>query len=95
MKKHILATRVGRYAYNSVRVLSKGLSISVSEYLRNLILQDLESRRLFEDELAKVVDDSGIDVVRVNFDRTEKCNSGSSENVPLSYEITSKGGEFG
>ena len=53
MKKHILATRVGHYVNNSVHVLTRGLGITISEYLRKLILQDLESKRLFEDELAR------------------------------------------
>ena len=55
MKKHILATRVGHYVNNSVRVLARGLGISISEYLRKLILQDLESKRLFEDELTEAL----------------------------------------
>ena len=58
MKKHILATRVGRYVNNSVHVLTRGLGISISEYLRKLILQDLESRHLFEEALAKSIDES-------------------------------------
>ncbi|MFX0200387.1 MAG: hypothetical protein ACFFCW_30075 [Candidatus Hodarchaeota archaeon] len=61
MKKHILATRVGRYVNNSVRDLTRGLGISISEYLRKLILQDLDSRRLFEEELAKAIDTSNGD----------------------------------
>ena len=61
MKKHILATRVGHYVNNSVRFLTRGLGISISEYLRKLILQDLESRHLFEEELIKVIDASGGD----------------------------------
>tara|TARA_B100001971_G_C18067508_1_gene471259 strand:- start:644 stop:835 length:192 start_codon:yes stop_codon:yes gene_type:complete len=55
VKKHILATRVGHYANNSVRTLARGLGISVSEYLRKLILQDLESKRLFEEDLSKAL----------------------------------------
>ena len=61
MKKHILATRVGHYVNNSVRFLTCGLGISISEYLRKLILHDLESRHLFEDELAKAVEMKDVD----------------------------------
>ena len=56
LKKHILATRVSSYVNNSVRALAKGLGISVSEYLRKLILQDLDSRKMFEDELKRAVE---------------------------------------
>ena len=56
MKKKIIATRVGHYVHNSVKDLTRGLGISVSEYLRKLIIQDLDSRRLFEDDLAQAVE---------------------------------------
>ena len=36
--------------------MTLGLGISVSEYLRKLIIQDLDSRRLFEDDLAQAVE---------------------------------------
>jgi hypothetical protein len=53
LKKHILATRVGHYVNDSVKILTKGLDISVSEYLRKLILHDLDSRQIFQNELEK------------------------------------------
>jgi len=56
VKKHILATRVGHYVNDSVRGLTRGLGISISEYLRKLIIQDIDSRRLFEEELARAVE---------------------------------------
>lgn len=58
MKKSykILATRVGQYVNNSVRRLTVGLGISISEYLRRLIIQDLDSRSLFDDDLKIAVE---------------------------------------
>ena len=58
MKRKIIATRVGYYVHNSVKDLTGGLGISVSEYLRKLIIQDLDMRHLFEDELAQAVESS-------------------------------------
>jgi len=58
VRKPILATRVSPYINQSVRRLTKGLGISISEYLRKLILQDLDSRKMFEDELKKAVEQS-------------------------------------
>ena len=58
MKDFILATRVNGYANNAVRALAKGLGISISEYLRKLILQDLESQKLFQDKLKEAVEQS-------------------------------------
>ena len=58
MRKHVIAARVGKYVYNSVQGLTKGLGISISEYLRKLIIQDLDSKRLFEEDLARVVEAS-------------------------------------
>lgn len=57
-RKPILATRVSPYVNQSVRRLTRGLGISISEYLRKLILQDLESRKLFQDELKEAGDQS-------------------------------------
>ena len=57
-RKPALATRVSPYVNTSVRKLAKGLGISISEYLRKLILQDLDSRKMFEGELKKAVDES-------------------------------------
>lgn len=56
MKKTILATRVGSYIEKSVRMLIKSLDISISEYLRRLIMQDLDSRNLFDKELREVIE---------------------------------------
>jgi hypothetical protein len=57
-RKPALATRVSPYVNNAVRRLTTGLGITISEYLRKLILQDLESRRIFDDELKKAVMES-------------------------------------
>jgi len=51
MKDHTLATRVGRRIYDNVQVLSMAQDISVSEYLRKLILSDLDSKILIDEEL--------------------------------------------
>ena len=56
MKKAILATRVGSYIDKSARMLIKSLDISISEYLRRLIMQDLDSRKLFDEELREVIE---------------------------------------
>lgn len=55
MGKQTLATRVSPYINKSVRMLSKGLGVTISEYLRRLILQDLDSRNLFDDELRRII----------------------------------------
>jgi predicted RecB family endonuclease len=57
-RKQAIATRVSPYVNQSVRKLAKGLGISISEYLRKLILQDLDSRKMFQDELKKAVEQS-------------------------------------
>ena len=51
LKKNILATRVSTYVNTTVRKVVRGLGISVSEYLRTLILHDLESKGMFKEEL--------------------------------------------
>ena len=51
MKKHILATRVGQRIYKSVQFVSNRLDISRSEYVRNVILSDLENRNVLDIEL--------------------------------------------
>jgi len=56
LKKHILATRVNSYVNKSTRAVARGLGISVSEYLRNLILQDLNSKKMFVDEPKRTVE---------------------------------------
>lgn len=53
MKEHILATRVNDYINKSARLLAEALGISISEYLRKLILHDLDTMRTFVDELRK------------------------------------------
>lgn len=58
MVKPILATRVVPVINKSVRKLTRGLGISISEYLRRLIFQDLDSRRIFNDELKKAVEEA-------------------------------------
>jgi len=54
LKEHMLATRVGHSIYNSVQTLTEAIDISVSEYLRKLVLSDLDSRSLLDDELRRV-----------------------------------------
>jgi hypothetical protein len=56
MKEHILATRVNDYINKSVRVLSEALGINISEYLRKLILHDLDAMKTFVDELKKTTE---------------------------------------
>ena len=51
MKEHMLATRVGHSIYNSVQTITEAIDISVSEYLRKLILSDLDSKILIDEEL--------------------------------------------
>ena len=53
MKEHILATRVNDYINKSVRLIAGALGISISEYLRKLILHDLDAMKTFVDELKK------------------------------------------
>lgn len=53
MKEFILATRVGRRVYDNVQVISMAQDISVSEYLRKLILSDLDSKILIDEELRR------------------------------------------
>ena len=54
MKEHMLATRVGHSIYNSVQTLTEAIDISVSEYLRKIILSDLDSKSLLDLELRRV-----------------------------------------
>lgn len=55
MRKPILATRVSPVVNKSVRLLTKGLGITISEYMRRLIMQDLDSRNFFNEELKKAL----------------------------------------
>ena len=48
MRKPALATRVSPEVNTSARKLAENLGITVSEYLRSLILQDLNSKKLLE-----------------------------------------------
>ena len=52
VKKTIWA-RVGPEIDKWVRNLSQAMGISISEYVRTLILQDLESKGMFKEELKK------------------------------------------
>ena len=56
MRKPILATRVAPVVDRSVRRLTRGLGISISEYLRGLILRDLDSKNALKGELAEHVE---------------------------------------
>jgi len=55
-RKLALCTRVSPYVDKSVRKLAKGMGITISEYLRRLIMQDLDSKRLFNNDLRRTVD---------------------------------------
>lgn len=56
LQNYIVATRVSSAVNNAVRKIARGLGVSRSEYLRNLILQDLDSKGFLRDEqLAKAV----------------------------------------
>ena len=44
LKEHILATRVGKNIHFSVRMITECFDLSISEYIRKLILSDLDSR---------------------------------------------------
>lgn len=54
-RKPALATRVSPIVNIAVRRLTEALGITISEYLRKLILDDLESKKMFEDELKTAV----------------------------------------
>jgi hypothetical protein len=54
LRKPAIATRVSPAVNNAVRQLSKALGITVSEYLRKLILDDLESKRIFNEQFTKM-----------------------------------------
>lgn len=58
LKDNILATRVTHFVHKTVKMVAKGLGISVSEYLRTLILHDLESKGMFAGELKKAIEHS-------------------------------------
>ena len=53
MKKTIWS-RVGADIDKSVRKLAEAMGISISEYVRRLILEDLDSRNLFETKRREV-----------------------------------------
>ena len=65
-RKPAIATRVSPYIDKAVRKLAKGLGITISEYLRGLILQDLDYRNLFRDELKRTVETEEISVKQVS-----------------------------
>jgi hypothetical protein len=54
-RKPILATRVSPVVDNVVRILANTLGITISEYLRKLILDDLESKRVFNGHFTKTI----------------------------------------
>ena len=78
MRKPILATRVAPYINKSVRRLTKALGISISEYLRRLILQDFDSRKIFDDELKRVIEQSHEDEQKT----TEIISIGNATKKP-------------
>jgi transcriptional regulator with XRE-family HTH domain len=55
-RKPILATRVSPVVNKSVKQLAKILGITVSEYLRKLILDDLESKQMLSKQFTKTVE---------------------------------------
>ena len=57
-RKPAIATRVSPVVNTAVRQLTKALGITISEYLRKLILDDLESKQMFKGELKKAVEQS-------------------------------------
>jgi hypothetical protein len=57
-RKPALATRVSPVVNTAVRRLTEALGITISEYLRKLILDDLESKQLFEDEFKATLERS-------------------------------------
>ena len=56
MRKPILVTRVAPYLNTNVKRLTKALRISRSEYLRRFTLQDLDSTKIFDDELRIIIE---------------------------------------
>lgn len=56
MRKPILATRCAPCVNNAVRKLANSMGVSISEYLRRLVLQDLDSRKMLDEELKKAVE---------------------------------------
>ena len=56
VRKPALATRVSPVVNNAVRQLTKALGITISEYLRKLILTDLETKQMFWGEFKKTVE---------------------------------------
>ena len=56
VRKPAIATRVAPAVNNAVRKLTKILGITVSEYLRKLILDDLESKRILNVQFPKTID---------------------------------------
>ena len=53
LKNHHVATRVSSAVNDAVRRVARGLGISRSEYLRSLILKDLNSKGFLRDEQLK------------------------------------------
>ena len=57
-RKPAIATRVSPVVNNAVRQLTGALGITISEYLRKLILNDLESKQMFEGEIKEAIEKS-------------------------------------
>jgi hypothetical protein len=60
MKKTIWS-RIGIDVDKRVRRISRALGISISEYVRRLILQDLDSRKMFDNELREAIQEHEVD----------------------------------
>ena len=56
-RKPALATRVSPTVNNAVRQRTKTLGITISEYLRKLILDDLESKQLLSNDFKKNIEE--------------------------------------
>ena len=65
-RKPILATRLSPIVNKRVKQLAKALGITVSEYLRKLILVDLETKQLFSEKIRETVEQTQIN----NHERT-------------------------
>jgi len=74
-RKPALATRVSPNVNASVRRLTKALGITISEYLRKLILDDLESKQMFKGEFKKAVEQSETN------DRTQRPKESIGEQL--------------
>ena len=55
-RKPAIATRVSPRVNKAVKQLTKTLGITVSEYLRKLILDDLESKRILNSQFATTLE---------------------------------------